>query len=307
MTSEPYTTGERAAGGHAVGQSTAHAVAPATSAEVRPPTPEQAEPAHPLDIPASAPAEEPGAQPPQVVDLTIVIPVYNEERRLGATLATVRRYLDTSGMSWELIVSDDGSTDGTAALVQPVALADPRVHLLRGQVNRGKGNAVKRGVIASRGRRVLYCDADLSYPLEELMLLHQRLDAGFAAAIGSRAGEHNRIAVRQHPIRVILGRVGNLLIRLLAVPDIADTQSGFKMFDGDKARRAFALARIDGFAFDVEILHLFQQADWPISEVPVRCDHRAGSKVRPLDYLRVLADVARVRLLHSGKSREALR
>ncbi|WP_163507033.1 dolichyl-phosphate beta-glucosyltransferase [Fodinicola acaciae] len=241
------------------------------------------------------------AREPRVVDLTVVIPVYNEHERLGATLAAVRQHLDASGESWELLVCDDGSTDETAALVRPVAAADPRVRLLRSIVNRGKGHAVRRGVAASHGRRVAYCDADLATPIGELARLRDRLDRGFAAAIGSRSGRDNRVEVSQHPVRVALGRAGNRLIRLLAVPEIADTQCGFKMFDGDKARRAFALARIDGWGFDVEILHLFRRSGWPVAEVPVRWSHQPGSKVRPLDYPRVLADVVRVRLIHGTR------
>lgn len=251
------------------------------------------------DQPVGRPANLTRVRQPRVVDLTVVIPAYNEERRLGATLAAVRRHLDASGASWELLVCDDGSTDGTADLVRPLAAADPRVQLLRGLVNRGKGHAVRRGVAASSGRRVAFCDADLATPIDELALLHDRLDAGFAAAIGSRAGRDNRVEVTQHPVRVLLGRLGNRLIQLLAVPEITDTQCGFKMFDGDKARRAFARARIDGWGFDVEILHLFRRAGWTIAEVPVRWADQPGSKVRPTDYPRVLADVVRVRLLHS--------
>lgn len=228
------------------------------------------------------------------VELSVVVPVYNERRRLGATLAAIRAYLAEQRLRWELIVVDDGSTDGSSVLVE--ALGDPRVRLLRSSGNRGKGHAVRRGVRASRGRLVLFSDADLATPIEEWTRLRARLERGFAAAIGSRAHPTGHGQVREHPVRRLLGRCGNLVIRAVLVPGVADTQCGFKLFDGDRARRVFALARIDGWAFDAEILHLFALHDWPVAEVPVRWTHRPGSKLRPSDYLRVLADVTRIRL-----------
>jgi dolichyl-phosphate beta-glucosyltransferase len=230
------------------------------------------------------------------VHLSVIIPAYNEEHRLGRTLASILR---VANHDWEIIVADDGSTDRTAELVEQ--LADPRVRVLSAPENKGKGHAVRRGIAASHGRRVLYCDADEATPIEEFAILGSELDHGFAAAIGSRAGQKSRVTARQHPARVLLGWLGNRLIRLLAVPRIADTQCGFKMFDGDKARFVFAQSRIDGFGFDVEILHLFDRYGWPVAEVPVRWAHQPGSKVRSLDYPRVLADVVRVRLTHRGK------
>ncbi|GAA1666193.1 dolichyl-phosphate beta-glucosyltransferase [Fodinicola feengrottensis] len=251
------------------------------------------------------PANQPvSAQPPvqaQVIDLSVIIPAYNEQDRLGTSLAAVHRHLNASGVAWEVIVADDGSTDGTAALVERLTSTDPRVKVLRADQNKGKGDAVRRGILASHGKRVLYCDADLATPIEEIAVLRAELDSGFDAAIGSRAGQQALIEVSQRRVRVWLGRLGNRLIQLLAVPGIADTQCGFKMFDGDKARQVFALSVIDGWGFDVEILRLFRQFGWTISEVPVRWAHQPGSKVRPLDYLRVLMDVVRVRLAHRGK------
>ncbi|WP_461010343.1 dolichyl-phosphate beta-glucosyltransferase [Streptomyces capparidis] len=226
--------------------------------------------------------------------LSVVIPAYNEERRLRATLETVGRYLAASAASWEVIVVDDGSTDGTARLVRAAAGGEPRIRLLASPVNRGKGSAVRLGVLASRGRRVLFCDADQATPIEELAGLAAALDRGADAAIGSRAGSAARDG--RPALRRGLGRAGNRFIQAVAVPGIHDTQCGFKLFDGDKARAAFALARIDGWGFDVEILLLFTRLGWTVAEVPVRWAHQPGSKVRPLDYARVLGETLRVRL-----------
>ncbi|MFE9885920.1 glycosyltransferase [Streptomyces scopuliridis] len=233
------------------------------------------------------------------VDLSVVIPAYNEERRLRPTLDAIRAHLredpDRWG-TWELIVVDDGSTDGTAAVAAEAAAGEPRVRVVTGGGNHGKGHALRQGVLASTGRRVLLTDADLATPIDELDRLDKQLTAdGGGAAIGSRAHPDARIEVRQLALREWLGRLGNRLIRLVAVDGIADTQCGFKLFDGERARAAFAGSRLDGWGIDVEILRFFRRSGWPVTEVPVRWAHQPGSKVRPLDYGRVLLELARLR------------
>ncbi|MEU6992860.1 dolichyl-phosphate beta-glucosyltransferase [Streptomyces sp. NPDC046465] len=226
------------------------------------------------------------------VDLTVVVPAYNEERRLGPTLDAIRAHLElTDRGAWELIVVDDGSTDRTAEIAEEASAADPRVLLLRGDRNRGKGHALREGVLASYGRRVLITDADLAAPIEELDHLDKALTDGHAAAIGSRARPGATIGAHQHRLRELLGRTGNFLIRAVAVPGIRDTQCGFKLFDGDRARAAFAESRLHGWGIDVEILQYFRRSGWPVAEVPVRWSHQEGSKVRPLDYVKVLAEL----------------
>ncbi|MFE2032924.1 glycosyltransferase [Streptomyces scopuliridis] len=233
------------------------------------------------------------------VDLSVVIPAYNEERRLRPTLDAIRAHLredpDRWG-TWELIVVDDGSTDGTAAVAAEAAAGEPRVRVVTGGGNQGKGHALRQGVLASTGRRVLLTDADLATPIDELDRLDKRLTAdGGGAAIGSRAHPDARIEVHQLALREWLGRLGNRLIRLIAVDGIADTQCGFKLFDGERARAAFAGSRLDGWGIDVEILRFFRRSGWPVTEVPVRWAHQPGSKVRPLDYGRVLLELVRLR------------
>lgn len=243
------------------------------------------------------------------VDLTVVIPAYNEERRLAPTLAAIRAYLEDGAhpvdgahsgegaeggdrTRWELIVVDDGSTDGTLDIAADAEAADPRVRLVHCDRNRGKGHALRLGVLASRGDRVLITDADLATPIEELECLDKALADGHAAAIGSRAGAGATIEAHQHRLRELLGRTGNFLIRTVAVPGVRDTQCGFKLFDGDRAREAFAASRLRGWGIDVEILQYFRRLGWPVAEVPVRWAHQEGSKVRPFDYVKVLAELA---------------
>lgn len=230
------------------------------------------------------------------VDLTVVVPAYNEEARLGPTLTAITGYLgESEGRwgEWEVVVADDGSTDGTRDVV--TRLGHPRIRLVSAPRNRGKGHALRLGVADSRGRRVLVTDADLAAPIEELERLDKALSEGNAVAIGSRSVPGADIAHRQHRIREWLGRAGNLLIRATAVPGIRDTQCGFKLFDGERARTAFADSRLDGWGIDVEVLQRFHRSGWPIAEVPVRWSHQPGSKIGPLDYARVLADLARLR------------
>ncbi|MGW7071934.1 glycosyltransferase [Streptomyces sp. NPDC054855] len=231
------------------------------------------------------------------VDLTVVVPAYNEERRLAPTLAAIRAYLEGGseggdrGTRWELIVVDDGSTDGTLDIAADAEAADPRVRLIHSGRNRGKGHALRLGVLASRGDRVLITDADLATPIEELECLDKALSDGHEAAIGSRAGAGATIEAHQHRLRELLGRTGNFLIRTVAVPGVRDTQCGFKLFDGDRAREAFAASRLRGWGIDVEILQYFRRSGWPVAEVPVRWAHQEGSKVRPFDYVKVLAEL----------------
>ncbi|GAB2924669.1 dolichyl-phosphate beta-glucosyltransferase [Streptomyces heilongjiangensis] len=236
-----------------------------------------------------------GVGPRVGVDLSVVIPAYNEERRLGPTLDAIVSHLTATeaAETWEVLVVDDGSTDGTREVVAAVTERDARVQLIRGGPrNRGKGHALRLGVCASYGRRVLLTDADLAAPIDELELLDKALSDGHAAAIGSREAAGARIERRQHRLRENLGRAGNLLIRGLVVPGIRDTQCGFKLFDGDRAREAFAASRLDGFGIDVEILRHFRRAGWSVAEVPIRWSHQPGSKIRARDYAHVLGELA---------------
>ncbi|MFI7408625.1 glycosyltransferase [Streptomyces sp. NPDC049627] len=231
------------------------------------------------------------------VDLSVVIPAYNEEHRLTTTLDAVTDYLTahpTRWPDWEIVVADDGSTDATGHLV--TARDHPRVRLVTAPRNRGKGHALRLGVAASRGRRVLVTDADLATPIEELERLDKALGEGNSAAIGSRSAPGATIGDRQHPLRELLGRAGNFLIRRTVVPGIRDTQCGFKLYDGDHARAAYAASRVDGWAIDVEVLRHLHRAGLTVAEVPVRWSHRPGSKVTPLDYARALTEITRIAL-----------
>jgi dolichyl-phosphate beta-glucosyltransferase len=234
---------------------------------------------------------------PETPELSVVIPAYNEASRIERALDSVSQYLAGRGTRFEIVVADDGSTDQTALIVQRFIAGDRRhaVELVRLGQNRGKGAALRAGVAATRGARVLMMDADLATPIEELPSLEQALEAGAQVVNGSRAVAGANVLRPQSPLRVALGRAGNLWIRALAVPGMHDTQCGFKLFDGEVARTLFALAREDRFGIDIEVLCLARRhLGVKMAEVGVSWQHQDGSKVRWKDYLDVLVKVPRI-------------
>ena len=234
------------------------------------------------------------------IELSVVIPAFNEAARIERGLEHVTRFLEARHIGWEIIVVDDGSRDSTSLIVQRFiagqpASAAPRTSLVRLDANRGKGAALRAGVAASRGARVLTMDADLATPIEELDVLERALQAGARVATGSRAVASSNVTRPQSALRVLLGRAGNLWIRSLAVSGVHDTQCGFKLFDGEVARTLFALSREDRFGIDIEVLCLAQRhLGLTVAEVGVHWEHQDGSKVRWKDYLDVFVKVPRI-------------
>ncbi len=226
--------------------------------------------------------------------LSIVVPAYNEAARIERSLERTLAFLSSRKDGVEVIVVDDGSLDETVRVVESLVAREPRVQLVKLPRNRGKGAAIRAGVAVSRGRRVLMMDADLATPIEELDRLERALEGGAVIATASRAVGSSDVRRAQSPLRVLLGRLGNLWIQVWAVPGIRDTQCGFKLFQGDVARELFALCREDRFGIDIEVLHLAHRRRHSIAEVGVRWEHQEGSKVRPRDYLDVLLKVPRI-------------
>jgi len=197
----------------------------------------------------------------------------------------------------EVLVVDDGSTDNTAAVAEQFRALDSRVRLLRNPGNRGKGYSVRHGMLEAAADWLLFTDADLSAPIEELdKLLAAAVDKGVAVAIGSRAVDRSLIGVHQSAFRENAGRLFNLLMRLVTGLPFWDTQCGFKLFEREAAHRVFRLQRLTGFGFDVEVLFIARRLGYGIAEVPVRWDHVAGTKVSMIrDSLRMFTDLAHVR------------
>jgi dolichyl-phosphate beta-glucosyltransferase len=227
-------------------------------------------------------------------ELSVVIPALNEAKRLPATLAAIRSYLEAGAAPWEILVVDDGSSDATAALAEQQGSAHVRV--LRNETNRGKGYSVRRGMLEARGGRRLMCDADLSTPIEEVARLSAALDAGSDVAIASRAHPESRIEIHQAAFRENVGRAFNLLVRMLLLPGLYDTQCGFKLFSSAAAEGAFSLARLDGFAFDVEALFLARRQGFVVSELPTVWRNDEATRVTTLRGVLAFADLWRVRV-----------
>ncbi|HXK09049.1 MAG TPA: dolichyl-phosphate beta-glucosyltransferase [Vicinamibacteria bacterium] len=206
--------------------------------------------------------------------LSVVIPAYNEARRLPATLERVGAYLAAQGVAHEILVIDDGSADATADLARGES-----VRVLRHEPNRGKGYAVRRGMLAAAGARRLMTDADLSTPIEEMPRLEAEIDRGFDVAVGSRALPGARIEVHQPAYREAMGRAFNVMVQAILLPGLHDTQCGFKLFTARAAEAAFGACRLDGFSFDVEALFVARRLGLRIAEVPVRWRNDAATRV----------------------------
>ncbi len=229
--------------------------------------------------------------------LSVVIPAYNEERRLASTLECVGKYLATRNFSTELIVVDDGSRDATPEVLENARARMPSLRVLRNEPNRGKGYSVRRGVLEARGELVLFTDADLSAPIEEANKLLAAIETGKAdCAIGSRALNRRLIEVRQPFYREYSGRAFNYVVRAFTGLDLRDTQCGFKLFRRATTQAAFEHQRTKGFGFDPEVLFLIQRRGGKIVEVPVRWRDNPATKVRFLrDATRMFFDLVALR------------
>lgn len=217
------------------------------------------------------------------VELSLIVPAYNEELRLLPTLERLHAHLAAQPLTYEILVVDDGSSDRTCALVETAMASIPNLRLVRQSPNRGKGAAVRRGMLAARGYIRVMFDADCSMPPAELSRLLAPLLAGRAAiAIGSRYVAGAKTDVKQPFYRVFWSRLCNKVIQQSLVPRVLDTQCGFKAFTAAAARNLFASATIDGWAFDLEILALARRRAFAIEEVGIEWIADKRSRVNPL-------------------------
>ncbi|MBZ5594576.1 MAG: glycosyltransferase family 2 protein [Acidobacteriia bacterium] len=230
--------------------------------------------------------------------LSIIIPAYNEEKRLPATLKRIQSYLAGAGWKFsEVVVVDDGSRDRTAAVVEKFARRAPAVRLLRNPGNRGKGYSVRHGMLDAKGEWALFTDADLSSPIEELEKLWTKAqEARAQVAIGSRALDRSLIGVHQPLFRETAGKLFNLAVRVMTGLPFWDTQCGFKLFESRAAREIFRRQQLERFGFDVEVLFIARKLGYSAIEVPVRWNDVAGTKVSTLNGLSAFLDPVRVRL-----------
>jgi dolichyl-phosphate beta-glucosyltransferase len=234
--------------------------------------------------------------------LTVLIPAFNEDQRIGPTLERVRDYLSAQSYSWHVTVVSDGSTDKTNQIATDVAAKDGRFSLLAYSPNRGKGHAVRVGMLSADSTLILFSDADLAAPIEEIEKLLPAIQKGADIAIGSRPLKDSKLEVRQPLYRELLGRGFNLAVQTLAIRGIADTQCGFKLFRREAAQEVFSRCKLDGFGFDFESLMIARDLGLDIAEVPIRWAHQEGSKVVLMrDGPRMLGDLVQLRMM--GKSK----
>lgn len=240
-------------------------------------------------------------------ELSVVIPAYNEEARLEPGLRQALAYLQRRGESFELLVVDDGSRDGTVRVA--AAFAGQGVRVLRHERNRGKGAAVRTGIVASRGRKILLSDADFSTPIEEIEKLERFLTSVTPLVIGSRGLADSRVEKRQPAYREMMGKTFNRLIRLIGVRGIRDTQCGFKLAQGDIGRALCANLLIEGFAYDVELIWLARRHGYQVAEVGVVWINSPDSRVDPIrSSFSMLKDILLMRFRHRGlAAREGFR
>jgi dolichyl-phosphate beta-glucosyltransferase len=231
------------------------------------------------------------------VDLSIVVPAFNEEHRLPPTLARLHAYLSAQPLRYEIVVVDDGSRDGTCRVVEEAMARIPHLRLVKQPANRGKGAAVRAGMLAARGQLRVMSDADCSMPPEQLpKLLAPIVGCRAEIAIGSRYVEGARSDVKQPFYRVLWSRLANKVIQRSLVPGVRDTQCGFKAFTAEAARGLFSIAKIDGWAFDLEILALARRRGFGIAEVGVEWTDDRRSRVNPIkDLWKVVREAMTIR------------
>jgi dolichyl-phosphate beta-glucosyltransferase len=230
--------------------------------------------------------------------LSVVIPAYNEEKRIGQSLEQVVEFLSRQKYSSEIIVADDGSSDKTIETCEKVLKNFPH-KLVRNPTNHGKGYVVRQGMMMSEGEYVLFTDADLSTPINEITRFMQFHSDGYDVVIGSRALKDSKIEIRQNWMREAMGKIFNFFARMISFKGIHDSQCGFKCFTKKAAKDLFASQKLEGFSFDVEILYLAQKKGYKIMEAPVLWRNSFQSRVQILsDPLEMFIDLLRIRWLH---------
>ncbi|MEW5745314.1 MAG: glycosyltransferase [Nitrospirota bacterium] len=229
-------------------------------------------------------------------DVSIIVPAYNEQKRIEKTLEAVNGYFSGIPVTREIIVVDDGSSDATVSVVEGLKRKIDNLSVVTYRPNRGKGYAVKRGIEACRGEYILFTDADNSTPIEEFGKFYPLLKEN-KVVIGSRYITGSDIVVKQPRLRVLVGRLGNALIRFFLLDGVKDTQCGFKAFQYEAARAIFSRMKIDRFGFDIELLAIARLLDFSVKEIPVSWYNSPESRVRPVkDALRTFRELLYIKM-----------
>jgi len=227
-------------------------------------------------------------------EISIIIPAYNEEKRLEPTLKAITQYLEKNFKTYEVLVVNDGSKDNTAEITEK--FKDKKVRIIQNPKNMGKGFSVKNGMINAKYDPVLFTDADLATPIEEVEKLLKALQEGYDVAIASRNIQGSTISVHQPGYRKALGKAFPFIVKSMVLPDFKDTQCGFKLFKKEAARKIFPRQTLKRFAFDVEILYIAKQLNYKVKEVPITWVDKDGSTVSPIkDSFRMFNEVMKIR------------
>lgn len=228
--------------------------------------------------------------------LSIVIPAYNEAKRIPLTLVDIDKHLSNADYPYEILVVNDGSKDNTAEVVRKMVPTIRSLVLIDNEKNKGKGGVVRQGMLAARGKIRLFMDADNATTIDHFEKMRPYFSEKYDVVIGSRAVKGSTQDPPEPLIRQIAGKVGNLQIQIVNLPGVWDSQCGFKAFSAPAAQKIFSLSRIDGFALDIEILALARHFGFKIKEIPVHwVDHATGSTVHLKDYLKVFLENLKIR------------
>jgi dolichyl-phosphate beta-glucosyltransferase len=237
------------------------------------------------------------------VELSVIIPLYNEEKRISQTISVIADYLKRNLKSYEIILVNDGSTDNTLLVIKKIQEELQNIVIIENQKNKGKGYSIRRGVLEVKGKYILFSDADLSTPIEEIERLMPKLEEGFNIAIGSRGLPDSRILLHQGKIRENMGRIFGFIVRKFIGLKIRDTQCGFKLFPKKVANLIFREQTINGFSFDVEFLLIAKEKGLRIAEVPIVWRDSNESKVNIFtEPVKMLRDLIRIKWKHLRKN-----
>ena len=235
----------------------------------------------------------------KAIYLSVIVPVYNEALTIGETIRKLREFLEAQSYSWELIICDDGSTDGTSKMFHEEVKNVEHIRALS-LPHRGKGATVRDGVLDSTGKFIFMCDADLSMSVDQIPIFLQRMDnSDIDIVIGSRQVKGS-VRVGEPPLRHFMGRIFNKLVKIILVDNYHDSQCGFKCFSSKSARHLFPKQRVKGWAFDAEILFLAGKIGYKTKEIPIEWYHRSDSKVGVISSsLSMLTEILMVRIMHT--------
>jgi dolichyl-phosphate beta-glucosyltransferase len=237
--------------------------------------------------------------------VSVVIPTYNEEKVISNTLIKIQKHLELDRVSYEIIVVDDGSTDSTVCIVEQLIRENKnnKLMLLRNMSRCGKGAAIRKGLLNASGKYVFFCDADLSTPIEEIDQFLKWLGAGYDIVIGSRRLPESEITGSQ-PYTRTLARYFFQCLAKIVIRGFSDTQCGFKGFTREAAKNIFSRQKIDGYAFDVEVLYIAKKLNYKVKELPVKWVYSPFSKLKVFsDSIRMVKDILRIKLAHRFKDK----